>query len=173
MNGRALESLHRSRISELNELFTVELQYYRDAEIDPPIRPLVELLNNEWTLTTHCCGGHWDPPPRFQYPYVVFRRLDSGPAWPAIVRRTWRTLRDGIDSRVSINVTDIVRLPATAAHCSEWRFCAMPMRPGLSRLLFADGRDFRKTLDRWLEGTCEALEEAMRFHRRSPARCSR
>ena len=57
MKTNAMESLHRSVISKFNETRgRFPFIYYRDVEVEPAILPLVELLNNEWSLTAHSCG---------------------------------------------------------------------------------------------------------------------
>src|ERR1035437_7364182 len=93
MKTNSIESLHRSVISKFNKARgKFPYIYYKDVEIESAILPLVELINNEWTLTTHACGGHWEPTPRFGYPYVAFRVFANLQAWQGIVRNTWRAL---------------------------------------------------------------------------------
>jgi len=162
MNASELENMHRSVIFDLNEGQGLELTYYKDVDIEPAILPLVEALNNEWTLTAHSCGGHWEDPPRFQCPYVHFYVLDDGPMWPDIVRRTWKTVKQHITPKATISVSEDYRLPRTMALWTHWRFRPQRSCGSAIRAVFRDEADFRETLDALIGATCRALKSACR-----------
>ncbi len=50
MKQAELEIRHRGIIDELNAKRKLSLTYYRDAYVEDDVRPLVEVLNNPWTV---------------------------------------------------------------------------------------------------------------------------
>ena len=160
MTTKAIESLHRSVISELNKTRGGhDLVYYKDVLIESAILPLVKLLNNEWALTTHSCGGHWDPPPRFQYPYVSFYVFTRRSVWHSIVKNTWRCLKSEIDGKLTIKVENYHKLPELWPMWSSWRFCPNITSASVkSRDIFKNGMAFRHELDLLIEKTFSALK---------------
>lgn len=157
-----LAALHRAWIFDFNEAKGWDYVYFRDADIDDPIKPLVDLLNSPWTFTTTSCGGHWEAPPRFQYPYVAFRVMDRPREWRRIMRDACTTLRRYVDNRATVYVSDGYVLPALEPGWVDWRF--QPAGSGRfrdSREIFRDERDFRSTLDALIRQAQLALLEAM------------
>ena len=162
MTEQQFEALHRAHIFELNEGRGQEIEYYRDVNVEGPIRLLVELLNSPWTFTTASCGGHWEDPPLFQYPYVVFRIIDRPKQWRRIVRAACNTLKHHVSDRATLYVSEGYSLPATDPGWTEWRF--QPARSGRfrdARKTFRDEKDFRSALDRLIREAQLALLEAM------------
>lgn len=167
MKTNALEKLHRSIISKMNKPRSRwDIIYYKDVEIESAILPLVELLNNEWSLTTHACGGHWDPKPRFQHPYVSFYVFANRSVWRGIVRNTWQVLEPELGGKFTIQIEDDYLLPELWAKWSCWRF--RPKITGVgtsswekSHNIFRSEKAFRRELD-WLIGkTFSALRAEM------------
>jgi len=160
MTTNALEILHRSVISELNKTRGgYDLIYHKDVVIESAILPLVKLLNNEWSLTTHSCGGQWDPKPRFQYPYVSFYVFKHRSVWHSIVKNTWLCLKSEIGGKLTIKVENYHKLPELWPMWSCWRFCPN-FRPASvkSRDTFKNCKAFRRELDLLIGKTFSVLK---------------
>ena len=161
MKTNALEKLHRSIISKMNKPRSRwDIIYYKDVVIESAILPLVELLNNEWSLTKHSCGGQWDPKPRFQYPYVSFHVFANRSVWRDIVRNTWQVLEPELGGKLTIIVTDDYKLPELRPMSSFWG--VHPKIYGTSsweqsRDIFRSGKTFRRELDSLIGKTYSAL----------------
>jgi hypothetical protein len=157
---KAIESLHRSVISELNKpRGGYNLVYYKDVVIESAILPLVKLLNNEWSLTTHSCGGHWGTGPKFQYPYVSFYVFKHRSEWQNIVKNTWRDLKPKIGSKLTIQVEDDYKLPELLPMWSCWRFCPnIKLASRKPRDIFKNGKAFRQELDLLIGKTFSVLK---------------
>ena len=169
MKTNPIEGLHRSVISKFNETRgRFPFIYYKDVEVEPAILPLVELLNNEWTLTAHSCGGHWEPTPRFQYPYVSFRVFANRSAWRGIVRNAWRALGPELGGKLSITVEDGCKLPESFPNRSCWRFyprIGEEWQWEESLDVFKGWKEFRREIDSLILKTCSALRVEMERER--------
>jgi hypothetical protein len=160
------ESIHKSALNDLREKGH-DTVYYRDIAIEPTILPLVELLNNEWSLTTHSCGGHWTKPPRFQYPYVQFRIFRLPAAWGRIESDMFRQIAGALDDRLTLEVHGGFLLPEKHPAWRYWRF--RPVKSGTfkhSREVFRNASDFRASLKRSITTACYALDQAMEEERK-------
>ena len=167
-----LETLHRSVISRFNETRgRFPFVYYIDVEVEPSILPLVELLNSEWTLTTHACGGHWEATPQFQYPYVSFQVFANRAVWRRIVSNTWRALKPELGGTLTITVEDGYKLPESCPNCSCWRIFP---RVGETWQwedtlhIFQNWQEFRQEIDSLVGKTCSALMVEMDKARKNP-----
>jgi len=165
MTTDPMENLHRSVISKLNKTRGgSDLIYHKEVVLESEIFPLVELLNNEWSLTTHSCGGHWDPKPRFQYPYVSFHVFANRSVWRGIVRNTWQALEPEFGGKLSITVDDWYSLPELWPMWSYWSF--RPKIGGTSswekaRNIFRSEKAFRRELDSLIGKIFSALRVEM------------
>jgi len=149
--------IHQKAISSLNDKRGLSLEYFMDTEIDPPILSLVKLLNNQWTVTAHSCGGHWKPKPIC--PYVSFFILDGKQkAWERIWRRCRKDLAPYVSDVATLNVTETYELPNCHRDWVMWHF--IPSKGSL-RDNFKTEAEFRKTYDTLIGKTCLALRRAM------------
>jgi len=152
------EARHRNFIEKMNASRSLTLQYYRDAEIDTSILPLVELLNNQWTLTAHSCGGHWKPKPTC--PYVSFFIMDGKErAWERIWKRCRRNLAPHVSTKATLHVTETYEIPGCHRDWVMWQY--LPSQ-GRIREVFRTEQEFRKTYDVLIGKTCWALRRAMK-----------
>lgn len=166
MSSTDLECTHRQIIANMNAKAGWDWVYYRDIEIDAGILPLVALLNNEWTFTTHSCGGHWELPPDFQYPYVAFRAFRRPEEWADITRRMHMRLIKHVTAKATLYVQQGNMLPAMHSDWTHWRVAPqIGSSARRSREHFRDGQEFRETLDHFLAVMCPLLEEAMEVRR--------
>ena len=152
------ENRHIEIISRLNANRGLSLVYFKDADIDPPIRPLVKLLNSHLTVTAHSCGGHWKPKPIS--PYVLFFIVDGKQrAWERIWKRCRKDLVPFVSDVATLNVTETYELPDCHRDWVMWHF--IPSKGSL-RDNFRTENDFRNTYDALIGKTCWALRRAMR-----------
>jgi len=150
--------IHRDTINCHSSNRGLSLVYFKDADIDPPIRLLVKLLNSHLTVTAYSCGGHWKPKPIS--PYVSFFILDGKQrAWERIWKRCRKDLAPFVSDVATLNVTETYELPDCRRDWVMWHF--IPTK-GTLRDIFKTERDFRKTYDPLISKTCWALRRAMR-----------
>jgi len=166
MRDGELEALHRQELRALGAATGRKYVYYREIEIDPPIRPMVELLNSRWTVTLNSCGGHFAPgTPRFQYPYVHFAVLHrKRTAWRSIFRAMRRELLQHLSDDATLFVQASFVLPETHPDIFIWRFCPYPY-PGYSRH-FGSSREFRAVLGPFMQRAWNACRAGMQRVRR-------
>ena len=170
LNNR-IEVLHRSVISELNkERNGFDIIYYNEVNIEKNIAPLVKLLNNEWTLTTHSCGGHWSPKSRFQYPYISFNVFANRATWRKIVQYTWKSLIMSQGGVLTIMVSDHYKLPDILPSSSLWGF--YPKINGAnawrySRNIFGSEKIFNQQINMLLKEVCLILKTQIESVRHS------
>ncbi|TFH12337.1 MAG: hypothetical protein E4H02_13135 [Lentisphaerales bacterium] len=162
MKTTKLEAYHRSLIFDIVEGRGWNLTYYKDVEIEAAILPLVELLNNEWTLTAYSCGGHWQPAAKFQYPYVAFHVLHQPRVWKGIMRKTWEALMPHISEMATVDIMETHELPDTQVAWCHWRFCPRHGSIASAPKVFRNERHFLETLGSLIKATCEALETVLR-----------
>jgi len=166
-----LEATHRYFAKKLNATLGLSLQYYRDAEIDTSILPLVELLNSQWTLTAHSCGGHWKPSMgKPDLPYITFFVLpDKGSAW----ERIWGRCRNGlalhVNEKATIAVVETLKLPHRFRDWMGWYFEPAAGRREVAAL-FSNEREFRNTYARMTCDACRVVRNAMSYERKRKSR---
>ena len=141
------------------------LPYYREAEIDPEVMPLVKTLNNEWTVTRDSCGGHWDWRGRPHLPYITFYVWRSSREWAGIARDALETIRVAVTERTTVSLSNDRILPERRTSFTYLRFGPWIGERAV-RHLFKDEEDFRTTLDGFLSLVRNAFEESMNARRR-------
>ena len=161
MTTPVMTALNRRIVCDLNEAHGVHVTYFRDANIDRDIYALVELLNNQWTVTTQSCGGHWEPLSDFQYPYVHTRLHSHPEEWSEIVRWTCSHLVEHTNPKAALSINQGHTLPTMQPVWMEWRFGPERLSARHARDVFSGEEDFRSTLDSMIATTCAALKRAI------------
>jgi len=158
--GADLEAFHRAAIEQLKERFDLNVVYYKDADVDAAILPLVKVLNSEWTVSNFSCGGHWKKP-RPHPPYVSFSVLPGcNVAWSRIWRRVRVGLRPHVGEKATIEVFEASRMPGHIRRNVALYFT--PLRGRFNPTThFASEKEWRATIFPLVERTRKALRIAM------------
>jgi hypothetical protein len=162
MKQAELEIRHRGIIDELNAKRKLSLTYYRDAYVEDDVRPLVEVLNNPWTVSAYSCGGHWERDGKGPYfPYVSFYVMPGKRAeWGAIWRKTKKSICQHLDDKVTLEVSETFSLPDRLHGWVGWYFYP-PNGRRTAKDVFRDTCDFREAHDRVIGEMCHLLRGAM------------
>lgn len=155
-----IESLHRKAIKALGADFS----YFKDIAIEPRIRPLVKLLNNQWTFTTGSCEGHWRLAGRCDSPYVGYQLIKpNDEQWLVIINEFKKTINDQLRGPVSLEFLDTTVLPhkgltTTALHIglTQWR-----RQRWNHKGCYISEKRFRQYHDKVIAITCSCLRKAI------------
>jgi len=158
-----MEAKHRKHIAKLNVTRDQKVAYYRDAEIDPDILPLVEVLNSQWTVTAYSCGGHWktEKGKTPEFPYLTFFIMPGKRgAWGAIWRKARKTICRHLNEKVTIDIMESTKLPDLSHDWVGWYFYPVSGRRSVWEV-FRNEQEFRNAHDRVIREVCQALRMAM------------
>jgi hypothetical protein len=163
MKEAELEVRHRRVIDDLNTRQRLSIIYYRDAYVEDDVWPLVEVLNNPWTISAYSCGGHWERDGKGPYfPYVSFYIMPGKRgAWGAIWRKTKKDMCRHLDDKVTIDISETVSLPDRFHGWMGWYFYP-PNGRRTANDVFKDANDFREAHDRVIDKMCHLLRLAMK-----------
>jgi hypothetical protein len=165
VNDDSLEERHRDELQMLGAIARMKYTYYKDAEIDDAILPLVKLFNSPWTVTLFSCGGHFTTDARrFQYPYIFFAVLyRKKRAWEAIARRMRIALEPHLRENATLYVQTSYVWPESSPDTFIWRFCPFPHRE--SRKNFKSEEAYISTIYSFVDRVHSACEQAMDFEK--------